>query len=620
MSLLSLERGRLRLLSSDSAISYGPRVSRKSGAIHSAHGLYSDAGVELNELRQRKRHRPPLRGSSSTVATGLMLACLPRPAQCTDRLRPRPDQYQLNAKDAMAKFLPAVRRLRRQDLDALSEGLVWQDGEGRIIDANAAAAPILGLSLDELLGRSPHDPRWYAVHEDGTPWPGHEHPGMVAIRTGMPQRDKLMGVMAPTAGRRWIRIDATPQFKTGVAAPVGVMASFVDVTAEVDERHRLQQALAALRGPQTGLHRTRRRAGMAPAAPLGEAWAHLDRVQAVARIGSFAMDGDPDHFTYTRETARLFELDEHGHASFAQWFDRVHPEDQAAVRAAWEAALHGAAYDITYRVVTREQVRWIRARAEVQLDAQGHLLTAVGTVQDVSDLKSITQELERSRQRLQLALEASALGTWDFDLRTGCVERDTRFLAMLGYAPGELGTDYASFIRLIHPDDVAPTEGAAAAHFRGETVVYEIEHRLRHKDGHYVWVLSVGKVVERDAEARPLRILGTNRDISQHKRVAEGSISLLRRIEQLISDLSPRRTPASSLADTADTLNRLTPREREVAGLIASGLTSGQIGERLQLTAATVITHRRNLMAKLKLHSTAEVTRFAVAHGLVAGN
>ncbi|MBS0436121.1 MAG: PAS domain-containing protein [Proteobacteria bacterium] len=69
----------------------------------------------------------------------------------------------------MATLVPDVRRLTRKDLGALSEGVVRQDADGRIIDANASAAPILGLSRDELLGRTPHDPRWYAVHEDG--WP-----------------------------------------------------------------------------------------------------------------------------------------------------------------------------------------------------------------------------------------------------------------------------------------------------------------------------------------------------------------------------------------------------------------------------------------------------------------
>lgn len=543
----------------------------------------------------------------------------------------------------MAKPITDIRRLSRKDLDTLSEGLVLQDSEGRIIDANAAAAPILGMTQDELLGRTSHDPCWYAVHEDGSPWPGLDHPGMRALRTGVPQRHQLMGVMAPGAGRRWIRIDATPRFRAGAATPVGVLASFVDVTAEVEQRHQLEQEVGVLRSRRVGVlspgpsSRTPAPAGRAEmnigsgnrappgsparsqraAASLAELRTHLDRVQAVARVGSFALLGDPDGFTYTQETARIFDLDPHGRTDFAGWFARVHPEDRTAVQDAWDAALTGADYDMTYRIVARNEVTWIRARAELQFDAQRRLIGAVGTVQDITDLKAIEFELARSRQHLQLALDASSLGTWDFDLRTGQVVRDDRFLAMLGYAPGELETDYASFTTLIHPDDLAGAEAAASAHFRGETAVYESEHRLRHKDGHFVWVLSVGKVVERDSAARPLRIMGSNRDITQHKRLADGTIGLLRRIEQLIGDLGPGRRSASPHPHNTSALDRLTPREREIAGLIAAGLTSPQIAERLRLATPTVITHRRNLMAKLKLRSTAQVTRFALEQGLL---
>lgn len=538
----------------------------------------------------------------------------------------------------MAKKLSTVRRLSRRDLDALSAGLVLQDGEGRIIDANAVAAPILGLTQDELLGRTSHDPRWYAIHEDGTPWPGHEHPGMVAMRTGVSQRNQLMGVMAPNAQRRWIRIDAVPQGRSAGASAAGVLASFVDVTAEVEQRLRQQQEIAQLRrlaqaeagnaGPRSssrrqpkGRHPPAEAASATAASGLAaftDLHAHLERVQAVARVGSFALGADPDQFTYTRETARLFDLDDNGRTSFAVWFSRVHPEDRVAVKQAWEAALQGAPYDMTYRIIAREQVSWIRARAELHFDSQRRLQGAVGTLQDITDLKAIELELERSRQRLQLALDASALGTWDYDLRTGRLNWDPRHLAMLGYGPDACPADEDNYTRLVHPDDLAAVKAAALAHFSGETAGYESEHRLRHKEGHFVWVLSIGKVVERSADARPLRMLGTIRDISRHKSLAEGSMGLVRRLEQLIQDMSPGRPAAASSQHHTQAADRLTRREREVAGLIAAGLTSGQIAERLALAPPTVITHRRNLMAKLKLRSTAQITRFAIEQGLLA--
>lgn len=85
--------------------------------------------------------------------------------------------------------------------------------------------------------------------------------------------------------------------------------------------------------------------------------AALERAQRVAHIGSFALAGDTEHFTHTEETAWLFDLEDPHESSFADWFSRVHPEDQAAVEAAWRAALRGASYDMTYPVLSCEG-RW----------------------------------------------------------------------------------------------------------------------------------------------------------------------------------------------------------------------------------------------------------------------
>jgi PAS domain S-box-containing protein len=114
---------------------------------------------------------------------------------------------------------------------ALSEGLVFQGQDGRIVDANPAAEAILGLTRDQLLGRTSMAPSWRAVHEDGSPFPGHEHPAMVTLRTGRPLRGQVMGVYAPSFGLRWLSVNSSPIFLDAAAtAPDGVVASFVNIT------------------------------------------------------------------------------------------------------------------------------------------------------------------------------------------------------------------------------------------------------------------------------------------------------------------------------------------------------------------------------------------------------
>ena len=128
---------------------------------------------------------------------------------------------------------PAV--LPQGHCDALFEtmalGVVYQDRDGRIISANPAAQRILGLTLDQMLGRTSMDPRWKTIREDGTPLPGNEHPSMIALRTGKPVHNVLMGVFHPKENaHRWILVDAIPQFKPRTRKPYQVYTTFIDIT------------------------------------------------------------------------------------------------------------------------------------------------------------------------------------------------------------------------------------------------------------------------------------------------------------------------------------------------------------------------------------------------------
>lgn len=115
------------------------------------------------------------------------------------------------------------------------------------------------------------------------------------------------------------------------------------------------------------------------------------------------------------------------------------------------------------------------------------------------------------------ALERASLGAWDWNLRTGaCVYSDTWF-RMLGYEPGELPQSGDLWVALMHPDDREKTIALGESHLRGETPAIEAEMRLRHKAGHWVWVLDRGGVVERNEAGAPLRVVGVQTDISGQK-------------------------------------------------------------------------------------------------------
>jgi PAS domain-containing protein len=107
---------------------------------------------------------------------------------------------------------------------------VYQNAEGYITHANPAAERMLGLSLAQMQGRTSMHPEWQAVKKDGSPFPGNEHPSMVALRTGKGQKNVVMGVHNPRKkGYTWLNINAVPQFRTGQDKPYEVYTTFEEL-------------------------------------------------------------------------------------------------------------------------------------------------------------------------------------------------------------------------------------------------------------------------------------------------------------------------------------------------------------------------------------------------------
>ncbi len=113
---------------------------------------------------------------------------------------------------------------------AMAEGVVVHARDGQIIESNPAAARILGLSRDQLCGKTPRHPQWQAIREDGTPFPGDEHPAAVTLRTGQSISQRIMGVRARGVKLRWISINSQPVFEGGLAEPSAAIVTFIDVT------------------------------------------------------------------------------------------------------------------------------------------------------------------------------------------------------------------------------------------------------------------------------------------------------------------------------------------------------------------------------------------------------
>jgi len=139
------------------------------------------------------------------------------------------------------------------------------------------------------------------------------------------------------------------------------------------------------------------------------------------------------------------------------------------------------------------------------------------------DLAELAEaELQRREQlervHLRAIVEGTRAGLWEWNVQTGATVFNERWAEIAGYQLSELEpVSIATWQTLVHPDDLASSEALLNAHFNGETPIYELACRMRHKQGHWVWVLDRGKVVSWTADGRPEWVMGTHIDITDLK-------------------------------------------------------------------------------------------------------
>lgn len=150
-----------------------------------------------------------------------------------------------------------------------------------------------------------------------------------------------------------------------------------------------------------------------------------------------------------------------------------------------------------------------------------------------ADARAANETLQAQESRLALAIQGSGTGIWDRDVVSGEIHYSSAWKALLGYTDDEVCARIEESYGRVHPDDLAYVQDAMQAHFAGQTEIYQVEHRLRCRDGSYKWVCSRGKVVSRDAQGRALRMLGTTTDITALRTLSERlrhSVELITRL------------------------------------------------------------------------------------------
>lgn len=143
---------------------------------------------------------------------------------------------------------------------------------------------------------------------------------------------------------------------------------------------------------------------------------------------------------------------------------------------------------------------------------------------DITRQKYLQNRYENERTRLQSIIEGTRLGTWEWDVQTGETVFNERWAEIIGYTLDELQpVSIETWVRYAHPDDIKDSSLLLEKHFSGEIDYYDIECRMKHKNGEWVWVHDRGKVIEWDEKGAPLKMYGTHSDITE-KKVLENRI------------------------------------------------------------------------------------------------
>jgi PAS domain S-box-containing protein len=196
----------------------------------------------------------------------------------------------------------------------------------------------------------------------------------------------------------------------------------------------------------------------------------------------------------------------------------------AAARAVYEECIadRRSFRDFTYGLTRPDGVRrYIRISGEPVFDEAGVFRGYRGVGGDVTQTALAEQALRTSEERLQRALEASGLALWDFDLESGNVYLSESWSRLVGMPPDATCTTFVALADLVPESERAGLMACLTKALKDPHATYRVEHRVKKPDGGWLWNLSEGRVVERASDGRALRMVGTNRDITELKKAED---------------------------------------------------------------------------------------------------
>ncbi len=404
-------------------------------------------------------------------------------------------------REKIERDLRQTRKEWEEIFQAVGHPTIILDAEHTIIAANRAAVRAIGNSEQEIIGKKCYEV-FHGADQPTTGCPMERLLASGSVETVEMEMEALGGVFL---------VSCTPMVDDR-----GSLHRVIHIATDITERKRSEKALR---------EESSFRSAVIENAAEGLCVCHETTEHPYVRF-TLWNDQMTKITGYTME-----EINRLG------WYQTVYPDSELQSSAKERMArmrqgdnLRGEPWEII-RADGEKRIINISTSILISSDRVGHVLALMN---DVTEPRRAEEELRQSEERLQLVLEGSQQGFWDWNLETGEVKRNELWAEMLGYTLQEIDSSVEQWLSLIHPADRAAAQKSLQDHLEGRTSVHEIECRMLTKNKQYKWILDRGRIVERDIEGRPLRMSGTHIDITERKQVEEALQEAHQKLQAII--------------------------------------------------------------------------------------
>ncbi len=393
-------------------------------------------------------------------------------------------------------------------LHSIGDAVIATDTVGRVTRMNPMAERLCGWMLADALGRPLSEV--FRLFNADTREPG-VNPVQSVLAHGQVVGLANHTVLLAKDGQEYRIADSAAPIRNAAGEIVGVVLVFSDIT----KKYRSEEALRDSEERFRNLYEQ---------APL--AYQSLDAAGNILQVNNawLKLFG----FTHDEAIGRFIGdfLDECSLKTLGREFPQFLSRGK----------VDGPVFDIRRK---DGSTRLVEINGRIGYDSEGNFRQTHCILTDITERKKAEAALLESEERWKFALEGAGEGVWDWNIQTGDALYSRRWKEMLGFAENEIGNNSSEWSSRVHPEDMPKVMVAIQAHIDGKTRSAAIEFRMLCKDGTWLWTLGRGMVVSRNANGKPLRLVGTNADISERKATAD-------KIERLafydpLTDLPNRR-------------------------------------------------------------------------------